>query len=63
MRQGLFHVAKLIAAIEDKDSAIPEAARPILSLLIEQLRSLDERLGVLAARLPAALGKMQKPSG
>jgi transposase len=45
--QGLFHVAKLIAAIEDKGSAIPEAARPILSLLVVQLRSLDERMAVL----------------
>ncbi|MET3583874.1 transposase [Mesorhizobium robiniae] len=45
--QGLFHVTKLVAAIEDKDSAIPEAARPILSLLVEQLRSLDERVAML----------------
>ncbi|WP_184877922.1 IS110 family transposase [Mesorhizobium sangaii] len=45
--QGLFHVAKLVAAIEDTDSAIPEAARPILSLLVEQLRSLDEKVAVL----------------
>lgn len=45
--QGLFHVTKLVAAIEDKDSAIPEAARPILSLLVEQLRSLDEWVAML----------------
>ncbi|TIS85960.1 MAG: IS110 family transposase, partial [Mesorhizobium sp.] len=45
--QGLFHVAKLIAEIEDKDSTIPEAARPILSLLVEQLRSLNERVAVV----------------
>ncbi|WP_254026723.1 IS110 family transposase, partial [Mesorhizobium ventifaucium] len=45
--QGLFHVAKLIAAIEDNGSAIPEAARPILSLLVAQLRSLDERVAGL----------------
>ncbi|MDX8522747.1 IS110 family transposase [Mesorhizobium dulcispinae] len=45
--QGLFDVAKLVAEIEDKDSSIPEAARPILSLLVEQLRSLDERVAVL----------------
>ncbi len=40
--QGLFHAAKLVEAIEDKDAAIPEAARPILSLLVVQLQSLDE---------------------
>jgi transposase len=45
--QGLFHVAKLVAAIEDKDSTIPEAARSILSLLVEQLRSLDDKVAVL----------------
>src|SRR5690606_17981178 len=45
--QGLFHVAKLIAAIETKDAAIPEAARPILSLLVEQLRALDDRVAAL----------------
>jgi transposase len=45
--QGLFHVAKLVEAIGDKSSAIPEAARPILYLLVDQLRSLDERVAVL----------------
>ncbi|SEI20324.1 Transposase [Rhizobium tibeticum] len=45
--QGLFHVAKLAIAIEDEGSAIPEAARPILFLLLEQLRSLDERVALL----------------
>ncbi|WP_192384195.1 IS110 family transposase [Mesorhizobium silamurunense] len=45
--QGLFHVAKLIAEIEDKDSTIPEAARQILSLVVEQLRSLDEKVAML----------------
>ncbi|MER8968467.1 IS110 family transposase [Mesorhizobium sp. M0808] len=45
--QGLFHVAKLVTAIEDHGSAIPEAARPILCLFVEQLRSLDERVAVL----------------
>ena len=45
--QGLFHVAKLVAQIEKEDSAIPEAARSILSLLVAQLRSLDDRVAVL----------------
>lgn len=45
--QGLFYVAKLVAAIEDKDSAIPEAVRPVLCLLVEQLRTLDERAAIL----------------
>ncbi len=42
---GLVHVTKLVAAIENNDSA-PAAARPILCLLVEQLRSLDERMVV-----------------
>lgn len=45
--QGSFHVAKLVAAIEDKGSAVPEAARAILSLLVEQMRSLNERVTLL----------------
>ncbi|WP_183920507.1 IS110 family transposase [Rhizobium lentis] len=32
--------------MEDNDAAIPEAARPILSLLVVQLQSLDERVAV-----------------
>lgn len=45
--QGPFHVAKLLAAIEDKGSAVPEVARSILHLLVEQLRSLDDRISLL----------------
>jgi transposase len=45
--QGLFHAAKLISVIEDEDTGIPEAARPILSLLVAQLRSLNDRVAVL----------------
>ncbi len=45
--QGLFHVTKLIAEIENKDSTIPEAARQILPLLVEQFRSLDEKVAML----------------
>lgn len=59
--QGLFHVAKLIAAIEDRGSAIPEAARPILSLLVVQLRSWMRGWLYSTARSPGAPGKMQKP--
>ena len=49
--KGLFHVAKLVAAIEDDRSGIPEMARPILRLLVEQLRSLDERVALLDREL------------
>jgi transposase len=58
--QGLFHAAKLVAAIEDKNTAIPDAARPILSLLVAQLRSLDERVAVLDREI-ARRARMQKP--
>ena len=49
--KGPFHVAKLVAAIEDDRSGIPEMARPILCLLVEQLRSLDERVALLDREL------------
>jgi transposase len=49
--KGPFHVAKLVAAIEDNHSGIPAAARPILRLLADQLRSLDERVVLLEREL------------
>jgi transposase len=49
--KGPFHVAKLVTAIEDDRSGIPEMARPILRLLVEQLRSLDERVALLDREL------------
>src|SRR6516165_10832734 len=49
--KGFFHVAKLVAAIEDDRSGIPKMARPILRLLVEQLRSLNERVALLDREL------------
>ena len=49
--RGPFHVAKLVAAIEDNHTGIPAMARPILHLLAEQLRSLDERVVLLDREL------------
>ena len=49
--KGPFHVAKLVTAIEDDRSGIPEMARPILRLLVEQLRSLDGRVALLDREL------------
>src|SRR5689334_6716367 len=45
--KGLVHTSKLIAALEDPASDLPQAARGILAVLVEQLRSLDERVAVL----------------
>src|SRR5881398_172537 len=45
--KGLVHTSKLIAALEDPASDLPQAARGILAILVEQLRSLDERIAVL----------------
>src|SRR4051794_6898984 len=45
--RGPVHTSKLIAAIEDPASDLPQAARGILAVLVEQLRSLDERIAVL----------------
>jgi hypothetical protein len=49
--KGPFHVAKLVAAVEDNPTGIPAMARPILRLLAEQLRSLDERVVLLDREL------------
>jgi transposase len=49
--KGPFHVAKLVAAIGDNHSGIPAAARPILRLLADQFRSLDERVVLLDREL------------
>jgi transposase len=49
--KGPFHVAKLVAAIEDHHAGIPAMAQPILRLLADQLRSLDERVVVLDREL------------
>jgi transposase len=49
--KGPFHVAKLVAAIEDNHAGIPAMARPVLRLLVDQLRSLDERVVVLDREL------------
>src|SRR3978361_1338372 len=45
--KGPVHTSKLIAALEDPASDLPQAARGILAVLVEQLRSLDERIDVL----------------
>ena len=49
--KGSFHVAKLVAAIEDNHAGVPAMARPVLRLLAEQLRSLDERVVLLDREL------------
>jgi transposase len=49
--KGSFHVAKLVAAIDDNHAGVPAMARPVLRLLAEQLRSLDERVVLLDREL------------
>src|SRR3712207_2368291 len=44
--KGPVHTSKLIAALEDPASDLPEAAREIVDMLVEQLGSLDERIAV-----------------
>ena len=41
------HTSKLIASLEEPASDLPQAARGILAVLVEELRSLDERVAVL----------------
>src|SRR5215207_9036352 len=45
--KGPVHTSKLIATLEDPASDLPQAARAILAVLVEELRSLDERVAVL----------------
>lgn len=42
--QGLMHVARLIALVEDPDSELLEPARIVLCILIVELRALDEQI-------------------
>jgi transposase len=45
--RGPFHVSQLVEVVEDPACDLPQVARSILAVLIEELRSLDERLAVL----------------
>jgi transposase len=45
--KGPVHTSKLITALEDPASDLPQAVRGILAVLVEELRSLDERIAVL----------------
>src|SRR3954471_18707935 len=63
--KGPVHASKLIAALEDPASDLPQAARGILAVLVEELRSLDERVAVLdreiarhATENPVARGRV-----
>jgi transposase len=45
--KGPAHVCQLVRAVEDPDEAVPETARPILTVLIEMLHALDDRVTLL----------------
>lgn len=45
--QGPAHVAKLVMAVQDPEHPLPEAARPILYVLVDMLSLLDERVKLL----------------
>lgn len=45
--RGPFHIAKLVKAIEDPACALPDVARAILAVLVEEIRSLDGRIAGL----------------
>lgn len=45
--QGPAHVAKLVMAVLDPEDPLPEAARPILYVLVDMLGLLDERIKLL----------------
>jgi transposase len=45
--KGPLHVPKLVTLVEDPASELPEAARVILAMLVDQLRVLDTRVAQL----------------
>jgi hypothetical protein len=45
--RGPLHISRLVNAVEDPVSDLPAAARAILAVLIEEVRSLDRRITVL----------------
>src|SRR5918912_2528769 len=45
--KGPLHVPRLMALVEDPTSDLPEAARVILAVLVQELRALSERIAVL----------------
>lgn len=45
--KGAVHAPKLMAAVEDPTSGLPDAARTILAMLVEELRDLDARVAKL----------------
>ena len=51
--QGPFHVARLIAEIEDPTSDLPQAARTCLAVLVTALRHLQEQTAELDAEIAA----------
>lgn len=54
--KGPQHVSRLISIVDDPASDLPEAARSILSVLIDQLRLFDERI----ARLDQEIARQAK---
>src|SRR5512143_3995425 len=49
--RGPFHIATLVRAIEDPACALPDVARAILAVLVEEIRSLDGRIAGLAREI------------
>jgi transposase len=45
--KGPAHVPQLVQVLEDAAEPIPEIARPILQMLVETLRGLDEQIALL----------------
>jgi transposase len=49
--KGPTHVERLIAQARDEVQSLPEAARPVIAVLVETLHSLDDKIGVLDAEI------------
>jgi transposase len=42
--KGAAHVRRLMAVVEESDSILPDSARIVLSMLVDELRALDKRV-------------------
>lgn len=53
VRQGAGHTAKLIQVVEDPSSDLPAEARPVLTIIVESLRALQDKVAQLDAEIAA----------
>lgn len=53
VRKGAAHCAKLMQVVEDPDADLPAEARPVLAIIVESLRALQDKIAKLDAEIVA----------